>query len=138
MDVTSSESTERPTANSQQTRGALEVYQYDDDTNSHMHSLSRFATMGRCIKSGKATIPESYVFFETDNEQEVLLFLHSLRALLRRYPHACASICLPPQLSTDAWSPGWTQRLGWLSDSLLSLSAFTGMPVYMINDATGS
>lgn len=94
--------------------------------------------MGRCIKSGKATIPESYVFFETDNEQEVLLFLHSLRALLRRYPHACASICLPPQLSTDAWSPGWTQRLGWLSDSLLSLSAFTGMPVYMINDATGS
>ncbi|KAH9950457.1 PAXNEB-domain-containing protein [Amylocystis lapponica] len=61
--------------------------------------------------------------------QDICFFLHSLRALLRRYPHACASVCLPPHLCADTWGgPGWVQKLGWLSDACISLSAFTANP----------
>ncbi|KDQ30607.1 hypothetical protein PLEOSDRAFT_1035671 [Pleurotus ostreatus PC15] len=44
---------------------------------------------------------------------DVLVFLHSLRALLRHYPFACASITLSPHASTDAWGgAGWIQKIG--------------------------
>ena len=55
--------------------------------------------------------------------QDVLRFLHSLRGILRRHPHACASICLAPHLSADK---ALIERAGWLCDAALSLSAFTG------------
>jgi len=63
------------------------------------------------------------------SSQDIMFFLHSLRALLREHPHACASISLPPHLSTDTWGgEGWTQKLGWLSDAAITLSAFTANP----------
>ncbi|EMD42206.1 hypothetical protein CERSUDRAFT_147854 [Gelatoporia subvermispora B] len=56
-------------------------------------------------------------------------FLHGLRRLLRRFPHACASVSLPPHMCLDSWGgPGWIQKLGWLSDASISLSAFTADP----------
>ena len=59
--------------------------------------------------------------------QDILRFLHSLRALLRRHPSACAAIALPPDISADGWGgPGWVQKLGWLSDASIALAAFTG------------
>jgi len=61
--------------------------------------------------------------------QDILYFLHSLRALLRQYPRACASISLPPHLSTDlGGGEGWIHKLGWLSDAVITLSAFTANP----------
>jgi len=61
--------------------------------------------------------------------QDILHFLHSLRALLRQQPHTCASVSLPPHLSTDTLvGEGWTQKLGWLSDAAITLSAFTANP----------
>ncbi|KAG9222987.1 hypothetical protein CCMSSC00406_0000324 [Pleurotus cornucopiae] len=61
--------------------------------------------------------------------EDVLVFLHSLRALLRHYPFACASITLSPHASTDAWGgAGWIQKIGWFSDAAITLSAFTGDP----------
>ncbi|GBE77878.1 Elongator complex protein 4 [Sparassis latifolia] len=61
--------------------------------------------------------------------QEICWFLHSLRTLLSRYPHACAAVCLPPHLCTDGWGgPGWVQKLSWLSDASIELSAFTANP----------
>lgn len=60
--------------------------------------------------------------------QDICYFLHSLRATLRRFPNVCASITLPAHICTESWGgPGWIQKLGWLSDACLSLSAFTGM-----------
>ena len=55
--------------------------------------------------------------------QDVLRFLYSLRGILRRHPHTCASICLAPHLSADK---AFIERAGWLCDAALSLSAFTG------------
>ncbi|KAI0931947.1 hypothetical protein AcW2_000712 [Taiwanofungus camphoratus] len=61
--------------------------------------------------------------------QEICYFLYSLRALLRRHPHACAAVSLPPHLCTDAWGgAGWVQKLGWLSDASIALVAFTANP----------
>ncbi|KAF8167916.1 Elongator complex protein 4 [Crassisporium funariophilum] len=61
--------------------------------------------------------------------QSILHFLHSLRSTLRRHPHGCASITLPPHLSSDTWGgPGWIQKLGWASDAALTLAAFSGNP----------
>ncbi|KAF8898531.1 Elongator complex protein 4 [Infundibulicybe gibba] len=61
--------------------------------------------------------------------QDILYFLMLLRLLLRSHPHACASISLPPYISTEAWGgPGWLQKLGWLTDAALTLSAFTADP----------
>ncbi|KAL1713647.1 Elongator complex protein 4 [Schizophyllum commune] len=57
--------------------------------------------------------------------KDVLRFLHSLRGILRRHPHACASICLAPHLSADK---ALIERAGWLCDAALSLSAFTADP----------
>ncbi|KAG2350575.1 PAXNEB-domain-containing protein [Suillus weaverae] len=59
----------------------------------------------------------------------VLTLLHSLRRLLRRYPNACASLSLAPHMCTDTWGgPGWVQKVGWLTDAAISMSAFGANP----------
>ncbi|GJE85779.1 PAXNEB-domain-containing protein [Phanerochaete sordida] len=61
--------------------------------------------------------------------QDICYFLYSLRAALAKRRHACASISLPPYLcDVDFGGPGWVQKLGWLSDACVSLSAFTANP----------
>ncbi|KAI0348453.1 PAXNEB-domain-containing protein, partial [Trametopsis cervina] len=61
--------------------------------------------------------------------QQICYFLHALRNLLRAYPHACASVSLPPHLCSESWGgQGWIQKLGWLSDASISLTAFSGNP----------
>ncbi|KAH9847368.1 PAXNEB-domain-containing protein [Lenzites betulinus] len=61
--------------------------------------------------------------------QDICYFLHSLRALLRRYPQSCASVCLPPDLCQEAYGgPGWVQKLGWLTDAAITLAAFSSNP----------
>ncbi|OSD03619.1 PAXNEB-domain-containing protein [Trametes coccinea BRFM310] len=61
--------------------------------------------------------------------QEICYFLHSLRALLRRHPRACASVCLPPHLCQESFGgPGWVQKLGWLTDASITLAAFSSNP----------
>ncbi|KAF8649842.1 hypothetical protein AX16_005605 [Volvariella volvacea WC 439] len=58
--------------------------------------------------------------------QELIRFLHSVRVLLRRYPFACASVALPSHISAEAWGgPGWIDKLGWVSDAAIVLSAFS-------------
>ncbi|KAF8078423.1 PAXNEB-domain-containing protein [Lyophyllum atratum] len=60
--------------------------------------------------------------------QDVLYFLHSLRAILRQH-RVCASLSLAPHLSTESWGgSGWLQRLGWVTDAALTLSAFSADP----------
>ncbi|KAG1783748.1 PAXNEB-domain-containing protein [Suillus placidus] len=59
----------------------------------------------------------------------VLTLLHSLRRLLHRYPNACASLSLAPHMCTDTWGgPGWVQKVGWLTDAAISMSAFGADP----------
>ena len=59
--------------------------------------------------------------------QDICYFLYALRAALQKRRHACASISLPSYLCDDTWGgAGWTQKLGWLSDACISLSAFSG------------
>ncbi|KAG2146551.1 PAXNEB-domain-containing protein [Suillus bovinus] len=59
----------------------------------------------------------------------VLTLLHSLRRLLHRHPNACASLSLAPHMCTDTWGgPGWVQKVGWLTDSAISMSAFGANP----------
>ncbi|KAH9944088.1 PAXNEB-domain-containing protein [Epithele typhae] len=48
---------------------------------------------------------------------DICYFLHSLRALLRRHPRVEAF-----------GGPGWTQKLGWLTDGSVTLAAFTADP----------
>ncbi|KAL0950950.1 hypothetical protein HGRIS_007702 [Hohenbuehelia grisea] len=61
--------------------------------------------------------------------EDILLFLHSLRTLLRRHPYACASSSLSATKCTDVWGgAGWTQKLGFVSDALITLAAFTADP----------
>lgn len=60
--------------------------------------------------------------------QDICYFLYSLRAALQKRRHACASISIPSYLCDDSWGgPGWVQKLGFLSDACISLSAFTGL-----------
>jgi len=55
--------------------------------------------------------------------------LHSLRAILRRHPCVCASLSLAPHVSTESWGgSGWLQKLGWVTDAALTLSAFSADP----------
>ncbi|KAG1867859.1 PAXNEB-domain-containing protein [Suillus subalutaceus] len=62
-------------------------------------------------------------------EYTVLTLLHSLRRLLHRYPNACASLSLAPHMCTDMWGgPGWVQKVGWLTDAAISMSAFGANP----------
>ncbi|KAF5368347.1 hypothetical protein D9758_002425 [Tetrapyrgos nigripes] len=59
--------------------------------------------------------------------KDILHFLFSLRSILRSHVHACASLSLPSHWSIESLvGPGWVQKLGWLSDAFVSLSAFTG------------
>ncbi|GLB36340.1 putative PAXNEB protein [Lyophyllum shimeji] len=61
--------------------------------------------------------------------QDILYFLHSLRAILRRHPHVCASLSLAPPVATPSWGgSGWVQKLGWVTDAALTLSAFSADP----------
>ncbi|KAG6887794.1 hypothetical protein C0995_012698 [Termitomyces sp. Mi166 len=61
--------------------------------------------------------------------EEILYFLHSLRAILREHPTACASISLAPHLTTEAWGgTGWLQKLGWVTDAAFTLAAFSADP----------
>ncbi|KAI9455854.1 Elongator complex protein 4 [Russula earlei] len=58
--------------------------------------------------------------------KDVLQFVYSLRTLLRRFPHACASVGLPPYMSADGWGgPGWLNKLGWFFDASVTLSGFS-------------
>jgi len=58
--------------------------------------------------------------------KDVLRFVCSLRALLRRHPHACASVGLPPYMSADRWGgPGWLNKLGWNFDASMTLAGFS-------------
>ncbi|KAG6897338.1 hypothetical protein C0992_002396 [Termitomyces sp. T32_za158] len=62
-------------------------------------------------------------------QEDVLYFLHTLRAILREHPTACASISLAPHLATEAWGGrGWLQKLGWVTDAALTLAAFSADP----------
>ncbi|KAH0590507.1 hypothetical protein H2248_000654 [Termitomyces sp. 'cryptogamus'] len=62
-------------------------------------------------------------------QEEILYFLHSLRAILRQHPTVCASISLAPHLTTEAWGGrGWLQKLGWVTDAALTLAAFSADP----------
>ena len=59
--------------------------------------------------------------------KDVLQFVYSLRTLLRRYPHACASVGLPPYMSDDRWGgSGWLNKLSWLFDASVTLAGFSG------------
>lgn len=59
--------------------------------------------------------------------QGVLHFLHSLRSILRRHGHGCASISLGADISTDRWGgSGWIEKIGWATDGAVTVSAFTG------------
>ncbi|ESK98393.1 elongator complex protein 4-like [Moniliophthora roreri MCA 2997] len=61
--------------------------------------------------------------------QDISRFLQSVRTLLRHYTNACVSISIAPHLSSENWGgPGWIHKLGWLSDSLVTLAAFTANP----------
>ena len=55
--------------------------------------------------------------------QDILRFLYLLRAELRRFGNACASLSMPSHLCTG---DGWVQKLGWLSDACVTLAAFSG------------
>jgi hypothetical protein len=59
--------------------------------------------------------------------QELLGFVHALRVLVRQHPRTCASLGMPAHLCDDRWAgPGWTQKVGWLSDACVSFAAFAG------------
>ncbi|KAJ7275320.1 Elongator complex protein 4 [Mycena haematopus] len=60
--------------------------------------------------------------------QDLLRFLHGLRALLRRHPHGCASASLAPEWSGDPAGTGWHQKLGWMADGAITMAAFTANP----------
>jgi len=58
--------------------------------------------------------------------KDVLQFVYSLRTLLRRCPHACASVGLPPYMSGDRWGgPGWLNKLSWLFDASVTIAGFS-------------
>jgi hypothetical protein len=58
----------------------------------------------------------------------MLYFLHSLKCLLHKHGHGCASISLAPQVSTSGWGgAGWMEKVGWAADGAVTISAFTGM-----------
>ncbi|KAG1715633.1 hypothetical protein ID866_1515 [Astraeus odoratus] len=60
---------------------------------------------------------------------DICTFLHSLRRLLRQYPHACASLSLAPHICTDAWGGyGWIRKVGWLTDCCVSMTGFGANP----------
>lgn len=62
--------------------------------------------------------------------KDILRFLYHMRSLARRSvstSHACFFVTLPSYLSQDSWGgPGWSQKLGWLSDGCIALCSFSG------------
>jgi hypothetical protein len=59
--------------------------------------------------------------------KDVLHFVYSLRAILRRCSHVCASVGLPPYMSADSWGgAGWLNKLSWFFDASMTLSGFSG------------
>ncbi|KAF7971829.1 hypothetical protein HWV62_19837 [Athelia sp. TMB] len=45
------------------------------------------------------------------------------------HPLTCASVTISPHMSVEGWGgPGWIQKLGWVSDAAITLSAFTANP----------
>ncbi|KAJ7130077.1 Elongator complex protein 4 [Mycena crocata] len=60
--------------------------------------------------------------------QDILRFLHGLRALLRKHSHGCASSSLAAELSVDGVAAGWLQKLGWVADGAITMAAFTANP----------
>ncbi|KAJ7919156.1 hypothetical protein B0H13DRAFT_1990616 [Mycena leptocephala] len=62
------------------------------------------AELARVLAAHDAQLPCGYAV------QDILRFLHGLRALLRRHPHGCAS------------------KLGWVSDAAITMDAFTANP----------
>ncbi|KAN0125128.1 PAXNEB domain containing protein, partial [Russula decolorans] len=61
--------------------------------------------------------------------KDLLQFVYSLRTLLRRCPHACASVGLPPYMSADRWGgPGWLNKLSWLFDASVTIAGFSVDP----------
>lgn len=59
--------------------------------------------------------------------KDVLQFVYSLRTLLRRCPHVCASVGLPAYMSADRWGDtGWLNKLSWLFDASVTIAGFSG------------
>ena len=68
------------------------------------------------------------LFLQCDTHtKDVLHFVYSLRTILRRYSHGCASVGLPPYMSVDSWGgAGWLNKLSWLFDASVTLVGFSG------------
>ncbi|KAI0274679.1 PAXNEB-domain-containing protein [Gloeopeniophorella convolvens] len=61
--------------------------------------------------------------------EDILHFVYSLGNLLHRYPHTCASVGLPPNVSVEEWGgPGWVNKLSWLFDASVTLAGFSADP----------
>jgi PAXNEB protein len=61
------------------------------------------------------------------HSKDVLHFVYTLRTILRRCSHACASVGLPPYISADSWGgAGWLNKLSWFFDSSITLAGFSG------------
>ena len=57
----------------------------------------------------------------------MLYFLHSLKCLLHKHGHGCASVSLAPEISANGWGGvGWMEKVGWATDGAVTISAFTG------------
>jgi len=57
----------------------------------------------------------------------MLYFLHSLKCLLHKHGHGCASVSLAPEISANGWGgAGWMEKVGWATDGAVTISAFTG------------
>lgn len=76
----------------------------------------------------RVTVRSRAVFSQCDTlTKDVLQFVYSLRTLLRRCPHACASVGLPAYMSADSWGgPGWLNKLSWLFDASVTIAGFSG------------
>ncbi|EPQ60883.1 hypothetical protein GLOTRDRAFT_68898 [Gloeophyllum trabeum ATCC 11539] len=62
-------------------------------------------------------------------QKEIIQFLYHLRRIVRHHIHACVLICPAPHICEDHWGgPGWVQKLAWVSDACVALSAFAGDP----------
>ncbi|KAL1738802.1 Elongator complex protein 4 [Schizophyllum fasciatum] len=97
-----------------------------NDPDGAVRALDRQLAVGNTGAPARICVPSLGSPWWGDlHRTDVLRFLHSLRGVLRRSPHACASICLAPHLAADK---GLIERAGWMCDAALSLSAFTADP----------
>ncbi|KIJ56722.1 hypothetical protein M422DRAFT_22880 [Sphaerobolus stellatus SS14] len=62
----------------------------------------------------------------------ILRVLHHLRARARQNSEAsrvCFFVTLPSYISQESWGgPGWSEKLGWLSDGCITLRSFSSDP----------